>query len=180
MLLLWLLWQSLTQDCPGNSTKSFGNLFRLEKEPNIIGYIQQALPKIISFAHVQEMIESKFENDIIVDGIMVWLKLTSFTLRLHWCSFPLCSKSCWTTFISWRLSSQWRYELYQGLFVHRWYPVDSWQLQRLFTIAWLLCLSARKKLHKAFQKILDVIVRDNADALSGVYRSKGYWPSGSF
>ena len=158
--------------------KSFGNLFRLEKNQNIISYIQKALPKIIEFqAHVQEMIESKFENDIVVDGITV-----AKANVIH-------SQTTLTFF------SRYAQKLLNYFYILETEAVNgdmSYVKDSLSAgdIQWIrdnfndFCNSLavvsvdKKEAAQAFQKIPDVIVRDNADALSGVYSPKDIDPLG--
>lgn len=158
--------------------KSFGNLFRLEKNQNIIGYIQQALPKVIEFqAHVQEMIESKFENDIVIDGITV-----AKANVIH-------SQTTLTFF------SRYAQKLLNYFYILETEAVNgdmSYVKDSLSVgdIQWIrdnfndFCNSlavvsvGKKEAAQAFQKIPDVIVRDNADALSGVYSPKDIDPLG--
>jgi hypothetical protein len=153
---------------------SFANKFKMERGQNIIGYLQKAMPKVIDFqAYVQGLIEAKFEKDIIVDGI------TIFKANVLQAQTTL-------TFFS----------RYAGKLLNYFYILEtqavngdmSYVKDSLSTgdIKWLIdfcnalnVVSTNKKdLASSFDKIPDVIVRGNADALSGVYGPKDVDPLG--
>lgn len=158
--------------------KSFGNRFRLDRNQNIIGYIQQVLPKVIEFqAHVQDMIESKFEDTIVIDGITV-----AKANVLH-------AQTTLTFF------SRYATKLLNYFYILETEAVNgdmSYVKDSLSTgdIEWIrvnfndFCASlaivsvGKKEAAQAFQKIPEVIVKDNADALSAVYNPKEIDPLG--